>query len=1804
MSSTVTLKASGLQTSPNVLEVPEGALLAASNIIIRRDDVIEPRRGFKLFGTSFGTSTDRLKQLFVYKKRILRHYDSTIEFDSGTTNNAGEELFLPFDGLYLEAQAGLRIKSVESNGNFYFTTSEGIKKISALTTSDLSTSPGFITQAGGIKALDITAVLNTTLGNQTGFLPQDSAVAYRAVWGTKDLNGNLILGTPSQRAEVYNPLISLLIGDFNNTLQAIQNTADQPSPNNSLISDSDYVSSLSLGNSADANQLNGKLLALSNKLDNDLLFADTVSAPLTIDSVEITNNPPNNVCKITFSSGDPTQYFSIGRNIFLSNFANAETGLINGPQVISAVDNTSISFITAATGNTGSFVPSNVSTTTPWAITLTSHGFSNKDPIRFTTTTALPSPLTLNTTYYIGNVTTDTFQVYTDQALTSQVQFTDQGTGTHTVTFYIDITSTTIVGYDFRSITPPVTPAIPATDADLVSQQDYLINIINRLQTYPTTGTPPIISAYSQANYITFLTTTNTANVDLDITIPQNVTPNYFFQIYRSPIISATDVAVLSNLVPSDELQLVYEAFPTAAELIAGVIHVTDITPDSFAGASLYTNEASGEGITQANDIPPFALDINRFKNTVFYANTRTKYRELLSLLGVSKMITDFENGIIPQLTISDGIISNTYSFVEGVNQVTQVTMVADVSDSLNGKYFLINSAENEKSYYIWYKTSGGATSDPSISGSIGVEVFINTNDSDVTVAQKTSDVINTILLNDLVSLRTSNFINITNVNPGYTNFATAGTSGFTVTTPVPGAGQKITQEIDTFTTVADVSGNLGGKYFTFNTAFNKQQYYIWYKVSGSGADPAPAGKTGILVQLTLNDSASVVAQKTSDAIMVAVPTKLKSSHSTNTITITSIAFGPTATPTVATSGFTLTNVTSGALQVLLSDQVSPAKSVDATARSLVQVINRNLSDNVYAFYLSGAGTVPGQILLESRDLNTPQFYTVANNSNTGSSFNPDLSPKIAITSISVGDATHNLVTTATAHGLSNGGQVVIVGTDSIPNANGLYTITYVSPTTFRIPITITSAATMGSIISAANAVAGSNEVKINRIYYSKFQQPEAVPITNFLDVGASDKAILRIFPLRDSLFVFKEDGLFRISGEVAPFNLALFDSSCVAIAPDSISVANNLVYAWTTQGVVTVTESGVSLPAISRPIDNIILQLGSSNYPSFGTATWGIGYESDNSYIVFTVKQIGDTEATIGYRYSNLTNTWTTYDKTDTCGIIGADDRLYLGAGDTNFLEQERKTFTRLDYADREIVSSLDDGNFFGTNIKVPNTTQFVEGDVVTQVQNLTVYEFNALLQKLDIDTNLLSSSITSISTGLIPTITTSSNHLLVTGNTVRISGSNTTPNIDGLYTATVLSSTTFSISVGVKPIITAGTTGIAKYMYLNNLEVAGGIDLNTALTSLVSRLNIEPSLVYKKITSTISSNSIANPTIVTTTAPHNLGSIGLVRKIKISGNTGSSPDINGNYEATVVSATEFSIPINVTTGGTGGTLVTLDDYLSIISNITGTITNIGIGNPTIITSPNHGLVANRYVEITGSNSTPSIDGNYLISLIDENSFSIPATVSISGTSGNFITLIKTFQDIQVVYNDLITTLNADTGTAFNNYSISTSQTIFEDVIISVNNNIKQLTLNLALNFVVGPLVIYKAISTTYTYAPVTFKDTLNLKHIYEATLMFENKAFTEATLSFSSDLLPKFNDIPFNGDGNGIFGIGTGPFGNRFFGGGSNAAPFRTYIPRDNQRCRYLIIKFAHRVAREKYSINGLTLTGNIQQSTRAYR
>src|SRR5690606_12849452 len=66
------------------------------------------------------------------------------------------------------------------------------------------------------------------------------------------------------------------------------------------------------------------------------------------------------------------------------------------------------------------------------------------------------------------------------------------------------------------------------------------------------------------------------------------------------------------------------------------------------SGIFLYTNEITGEGILQSNDPPPLAKDIELFRSSMFYANTKTLHQlnvQIISVLNFTAGTTELYIG-------------------------------------------------------------------------------------------------------------------------------------------------------------------------------------------------------------------------------------------------------------------------------------------------------------------------------------------------------------------------------------------------------------------------------------------------------------------------------------------------------------------------------------------------------------------------------------------------------------------------------------------------------------------------------------------------------------------------------------------------------------------------------------------------------------------------------------------------------------------------------------------------------------------------------------------------------------------------------------------------------------------------------------------------------------------------------------------------------------------------------------------------------------------------------------------------------
>jgi len=905
VATTSMLKNKGLHTNNNFLsEIPEGSLAIAENVNIDRPGVIESRRGLTQYGSIGVANSDVAKQLLLYKDRVLAHYGSTIAFDNGSG------VFTDFLASFIETEAGLRIKSIEQNGNLYLTTSTGIRKIAADSAANLGTAK--ISDAGGIKAIGGSAKVNYST---EGFFEGYSKVSYKIVWGTKDINNNLILGVPSMPIEVINQSV-------------------------------------------------------------------------------------------------------------------------------------------------------------------------------------------------------------------------------------------------------------------------------------------------------------NSATVDITFDVPPSVTTDYFYRIYRTDLFTAPTFNDIQFLIVNDEYRLVYES----AYISGTQITVNDIVPEDFrqGGTILYTNETSGEGILQANEAPPFAKDIAIYKNSAFYANTRTKYKLLFDLLGVSDLKRFGAVGDSIDITSISYLAPNTtitFSSAPGLTAGQNIVITNSGAATLNGIRTISSVLGN--TITIIADGTGATATNASVYGSyISINKGINTD------------------------------------------------SYYFVGRP----------EINTVTFPAYYAG-IDQDYFIVYSEDDNTGYVVYFHdTAGPVVEPSNIetdGKILIKVDVDVTDiTGDLIAEKVQEAIE-ANSYDFVISRVGAVLTVATANSGTSTDPDITTlnpiTGISTANIQNGDGEnttlgyIRLSSLPSPSERIDDTARSISRVITSNTSGDVNVYYISGPNDVPGKMVIESRLLDTTAFTLISSDALTGAEFNPD----------------------------------------------------------------ITTAAT------------SENEGKPNRLYYSKTSQPEAVPLVNYVDIGPQDKKILRIIGLRDSLFIIKEEGIYRLTGEnPTNFFVTLFDNSANVTAPDSCVTMTNNIYGLTTQGVARISETGIDI--ISQPVKNSVSMFTSPRYLNYKTAIFACSYIEDDAFIIWFPKNPTDTTGTVAFRFNTETETWTTWTKTgNACSAIvnPFSNKLYIGPDDDNIVEIERKDLRRIDFADRQYELSILPNSVETTVIQLTSILNITVGDALKQQQYVTAAVVERLAKKFALD-------------------------------------------------------------------------------------------------------------------------------------------------------------------------------------------------------------------------------------------------------------------------------------------------------------------------------------------------------------------------------------------------------------------------------------------------------------------------------------
>lgn len=427
-----------------------------------------------------------------------------------------------------------------------------------------------------------------------------------------------------------------------------------------------------------------------------------------------------------------------------------------------------------------------------------------------------------------------------------------------------------------------------------------------------------------------------------------------------------------------------------------------------------------------------------------------------------------------------------------------------------------------------------------------------------------------------------------------------------------------------------------------------------------------------------------------------------------DTITIADVTFTAKTSPAVG-------------INFYIKNGATTSIAIERTARDLVRVLN-SIHPNVIAYYMSGVNDPPGMILIEERavggaafTLGGTGFYMQASR---GVSWAPLLPPLLSINTAALTRAGSTVTATTTAnHGFSTGQVVRLYAQDGTADANyahGLKTITVTGATTFTYSEAGTTVASLEAYFVHGVQAQSVNDRRAHAGSYSEIDEPEAFPLNNWVPIAPKGVELLRGIACRDRMYCFGDNGrAYSVSGP-APYRVEEIDGSARLIAPDSVVVHSNQVFALTDQGVGILTDAGFRI--ISKGIEDVVLDCLALTPAILSRYAFGVSYESERQYQLWLPTSNSDTCAEAGYIYNSLDNTWSgPWVGNRSWGRVSpVDGKLYMGDGTYGYVREERKSFDRTDYADEALAVTV--ASQSGDVVTLVSASGVVVGDVLEQ--------------------------------------------------------------------------------------------------------------------------------------------------------------------------------------------------------------------------------------------------------------------------------------------------------------------------------------------------------------------------------------------------------------------------------------------------------------------------------------------------------
>lgn len=803
------------------------------------------------------------------------------------------------------------------------------------------------------------------------------------------------------------------------------------------------------------------------------------------------------------------------------------------------------------------------------------------------------------------------------------------------------------------------------------------------------------------------------ATVQIQSPIPSEILnaedpSTYYYQLYRSQFVEVTDEVSFDSLSPSDEMNLVYESNITSTDETNGYVTISDNYTESLrlSALPLYTNAFSGDGSVQGNYRPPVSADIENYNNITWYANTKSDHRLNIDLLGLDNFVYYINAYQIKQSRLQLYLTSTPPADLSGNIKISGVPGVDPtiaypiqiVYAEGNYPYIRINAnpnpllptsytplevfgtiRKNEDKYLS--VTKGLSTKDYILDGINSIrKIDLDIGNSPITFRRTA---VNVIQMNFSVphGLSVDDYIFLYSDST-----STIGTGVFKITSSVGNSVEfassaLVTPNILDPAVTIDVGIISSNTIWKIDAANDKTQYYVFFDFTGNTEAPIndlTDSRLPIRIDMT---QVSTVAQFWT-AVRSAV-------NSTGDIHIES----PTTTLSPFSSIARIIRTENGPVTTVFESENLVLASADIFAAELLSITTGDQDGDVtLSSGYDGEALLSRKLTAEVNELTARSLVHAIN-----------------------GDVDGDIYAYYVSSATDLPGKMEFV---SRVTDNTEFSVT-MNPVGLR-----------GNFSPNVNNTKSTNEVKPNRIYYSKIDKPEAVSPANYLDVGAQDKAIRRILALRDNLFVLKDDGIYTISTFGGVPSVRLLDKSVFVTVADSAAVLNNTILCLSSQGIVQIGVSGVQI--VSRHFENLLNDI--TYKLDYTSNTFAVSYEADKAYLLFMPSLIGDTSATQAFRYNVFSNSWTRWTIPANCGIVNPDDKkLYLGYGVDYFVVQERKNGTRTDYSDLDYTGNILSEN--SQEISMSNVVDVEVTDALVQYQYVTINKFNSLLLKLDLD-------------------------------------------------------------------------------------------------------------------------------------------------------------------------------------------------------------------------------------------------------------------------------------------------------------------------------------------------------------------------------------------------------------------------------------------------------------------------------------